>query len=352
MIASAETGRSLVSQGGVRVIDPVPRFAAVCVVRAPTCIRLQVEAAGRIGSNTRPEAHRDDLGVDRMERPRKAVCVHGTYEGLGGSYGPREVSIVRACYAKELGGCNGPLSREHYLSKCVQEHLRAGGEYRLFGAPWLAAGEAIVSINNTQARILCAAHNNALSDLDRGVLPLFSFLDEWRSRMRAGESIEATRVCMPGTVLERWMLKVLVGILVSGNAAFQGQRLRDYRPSRQILDVLFAKQALAPPFGLYMTAKPGARSLEKRDFRFAPIFSGGSPCGARCVIYGVSFVLLLAPYRTDPDGLMTHANYHPMGVRIARHDSDPQYAAELIFEWDFPGSNSGLQLWFRQYGAA
>jgi hypothetical protein len=259
---------------------------------------------------------------------------------------------VRACYAKELGGCHGPLSREHYLSKCVQEHLRAGGEYRLFGAPWLADGEAIASINNTQAKILCVGHNNALSNLDRGVLPLFSFLDEWRLRMREGESIDATRLCMPGAVLERWMLKALVGILVSGNAAFQGKRVRGYRPSRQILDVLFGRQALPPPFGLYMTATPGARSLEKRDFRFAPLFSGDDECGARCVIYGIPFALLLGPYRTDPGGLMAHANYHPMGVRIARRDSNPQFAAELMFEWDSPGSNSGLQLWYGQSGAA
>jgi hypothetical protein len=253
--------------------------------------------------------------------------------------------IVRVCFASPLGDCDGPLSREHFFSKCVQEHLRGRGEYRLYGAPWQKPGEWLSSIENTQARILCARHNNALSDIDGAALAVFAFLDEWRSKIQAGSHVGESSVTIAGAVLERWMLKMLVGVLVSGNAALRQERVRDYTPSRRTLDVLFGITPLSRPFGLYMTAVPGARSLERRDFRFAALFNADKPCGARCVIYGIPFVLLLEPYGSDPDGLLTHSNYRPCGVRIARRAHEQPCAAELRFQWKRGGSSTGLQLW-------
>ncbi len=69
------------------------------------------------------------------------------------------------CYAKNLGNCQGLITREHYISKSVLEI--AGKKIQVSGFPWQENNKPIdIGINSLASNILCEFHNSQLSPLD------------------------------------------------------------------------------------------------------------------------------------------------------------------------------------------
>lgn len=113
------------------------------------------------------------------------------------------------CYAASLGDCDGKPSREHYISRSV---LRLASDTpTVEGMPGLPDGQ--YSIKSLASKILCQKHNTALSHLDavaaQAIGALHRFDEEFKD---AAGTPFPDLVVVDGDLLERWLVKVALGL--------------------------------------------------------------------------------------------------------------------------------------------
>lgn len=124
---------------------------------------------------------------------------------------------LRKCYAEGLGGCYGPLSREHYISRGLIDLGQDEPNGILLGG-LLDIGTPTSSQNLAVSKILCEKHNNDLSVLDAEAIRLCGALFRWN---QSGGYMEEE---FDGDLLLRWQCKSLLGLYVTkmGDREFTG----------------------------------------------------------------------------------------------------------------------------------
>lgn len=124
---------------------------------------------------------------------------------------------LRKCYAEALGGCSGPLSREHYISKGLIDLGQDDPNGILLGG-LLDIRTPTSSQNLAVSKILCEKHNNDLSVLDAEAIRLCETILKWN---QSGGRVEKT---FDGDLLLRWQCKSLLGLYVTkmGDREFTG----------------------------------------------------------------------------------------------------------------------------------
>lgn len=121
------------------------------------------------------------------------------------------VGSMSKCYAAEIGGCGGGLSREHPVSKCLLERLSALGDGADIEAPWFARGRRREMFESAmQTRVLCRDHNRLLSPYDTEACKLFDVI--LASSLKKLETWET----LNGSHIERWALKMLFADVAAG----------------------------------------------------------------------------------------------------------------------------------------
>jgi hypothetical protein len=219
------------------------------------------------------------------------------------------------CYARAAGYCSTKLSAEHFLSSVMLETLMV--DYRgLFirGVPW-ADGGRWVRPETLTAKVLCDAHNNAMSPLD-GFGGLF--FNEYR-RIHADllrDSAVSTVIRFNGFNLERLMLKMLCGLLASGNAAIRGQVLPRDVPE-QWLSVLLGHADFAGTAGLYVSGRVREQVQTRTDqISFGPVFLGERVAGVHMGLPLFQATLITRPVPQNAEGLIhQHSVYRPSTLR-------------------------------------
>jgi hypothetical protein len=155
------------------------------------------------------------------------------------------------CYARSLGGCSG-ISLEHVVTKRIFGNSSSVVSYGM-GTP---DGKRI-GINSAGAKILCSRHNSMLSVLDDEIVRLANAAAEhW-------ESPKTGSVAINGSLIERWMLKLIVGIAASG--------VIDRRPmiaSDSAIRQLFGMEPLSERFALYGLSLPSLTREWNRSVSF------------------------------------------------------------------------------------
>ena len=155
--------------------------------------------------------------------------------------GKKTGRITPGCFAAPLLDCDGgPLSKEHYLSTALLRRFPAS--FTVGGLSWLVTPRRF-SATAFQAKILCARHNNALSSLDAEAARLFDVM------YRAEQGAEVGAHEFDGESLERWALKLLLGLHTSGN--FYGQEGKEILVPDLHLRILFGEQSIPDGCGLY-----------------------------------------------------------------------------------------------------
>src|SRR5665213_2855249 len=71
-------------------------------------------------------------------------------------------SNLNVCWAACLGNCSNKMSREHIVTKAMY----LDNEITVSGMPWCADEPKTVGMAGLTAKILCVAHNSALSKVD------------------------------------------------------------------------------------------------------------------------------------------------------------------------------------------
>ena len=198
---------------------------------------------------------------------------------------PTGVKTV-GCYAAQLGDCDGnSLSAEHYISRNVLQQI--GDNVTFQGFPWAEEPRSI-GIGAATARILCARHNNALSPLDSAAGEFFRCLVDFH----AGDLHGVHQ--FDGEDIERWMMKVLFGLIASRNAGRHDKQKRRSDPPREFLEVLFwdvPLGLLGLRRGLYFFETPDDPALQANVITFIPkTYEQGHPEAG--MLFGLSAVLL------------------------------------------------------------
>lgn len=118
---------------------------------------------------------------------------------------------VSACWAAQMGGCKGPVNREHLVSKAI-----------LGSNPWMKTtapdGRETVFFGGATAPILCQAHNRELGrTADRVAKQLTHALTAAEPLALRGSRVLRSRVDLriSGTDYGRWLCKTHCDFMVS-----------------------------------------------------------------------------------------------------------------------------------------
>ncbi len=107
------------------------------------------------------------------------------------------------CYASFLGPCDR-MSGEHVISRNIF------GDGMLRTRNLRAPDDHAISVDSLTANILCRAHNSRLGNLDDEIKKLSDVILIWR------ETSNSVCVSVNGYLIERWLLKTIVSVFLSG----------------------------------------------------------------------------------------------------------------------------------------
>lgn len=221
-----------------------------------------------------------------------------------------------SCFARDLKDCSRRISREHYISQSIMG-LFQGREAIVSGMPWIPTGEQKkVSFASLTGKMLCERHNHALSSLDAVAARFFRFFtDEW-----SGDIIEVflTR----GYDLERWLLKMLCGLVVSGNATLDGRKLQTWTPQPEWLEILFGSADVKEPAGLHSIV--GNYQAASASLHVTPVFKSatGHPIALEFAVEGIGFLFSMEelPPMRKPTTTGADTRYRPMALQLQKAD--------------------------------
>jgi hypothetical protein len=262
-------------------------------------------------------------------RPRPLVAKSGTAPDRP----------VPGCYAATLGDCGGGISSEHFISEGLLELLasRSDGRGIFARGPAWREGKWL-PLKALGSNILCCRHNEALSVFD-GAMALLG-----RRMLRLGEELNAQDptpwlFAIHGRDVERWLLKVLCGVVAGGHAArASGEPVAREVPDRWVR-ILFGLEEMPPSWGLYVEGAVGRQlRLGVTAINVRPISVKGSSAGVEADVFGWKLVLStmlvqpdLARGAISPDSL-----YRPALLQIPT----PAGAKQIYFHWE-PGDMDG-----------
>ncbi len=157
------------------------------------------------------------------------------------------------CWAAKLGGCGGPLSREHLVSRSLfREHpdFHKSLLY-MYGFSWCEDEPKPVGISSATSKILCRRHNSALSQLDSEAARAFDILTSLSAAIVKPEHFSKceSRYRINGLLLERWFLKTAINMIqVLYPAVFS--------PPTELIELAFGLRPFPPKAGLCLAALP------------------------------------------------------------------------------------------------
>lgn len=239
------------------------------------------------------------------------------------------------CYAAKLGDCSAKISREHYISRTVLARLAVDGLVDLTGLPW-QEGRTIGPLPPTAftGKILCQAQNERLSPLDEAGKAFLEAFDRAHEHLNNVKGVGDAVVRVDGPAIERWLLKMLSGLVASGNAAKNDKAFLALNPPLDLLRILFGLDVFPHDWGLYCRNTAGQKLLRRvNTFKFAPLIKDAEPVGVPygCIaeLFMFSFLLVMNP-TPDRKGI-EGATYRPVAFEF--YHSGESRTAAVVLNW-------------------
>jgi hypothetical protein len=236
--------------------------------------------------------------------------------------------VPRRCYAEILGTCRGKLTLEHFVSRALLADLEPTfiAEGLL---PCDIARSTLASAASVASRVLCAAHNSALSDVDSVVVPFLSASRRFDHELNLGAS-PTTTASVDGYTLERWLAKALLGLVArpgSTSTLFA-------QTHRCLVAVAFGFDILPPPWGVHLDSSPERPMASLHDFSLVALCNPKGECRAMTFSSGSIRWLLALGKSGLPDD-----TYRPYSVELRSS------AATRHLHLDWPtGVGSGMAI--------
>lgn len=242
------------------------------------------------------------------------------------------------CYLRGTNDCSEGINREHYISKNILEQL--GATIEVSGFPWQKdnrhdrySPKALVS------KILCERHNSALSPLDQIAGRSFSHLSQAVRHALLPEQRKPSRMFLvSGQAIERWAIKVLLGLFHSGIARAQREKLIDsYTYDAVDMIRMLLNGDIPGPAGLYVRSERGGFLGSGTGFGIAALTDGTIVKGIRLIFEGLEFDVV-----TDGKNL-------PLGYLASQHRPTQielvgTGTSQVIFTWSHTVSGPTITL--------
>ena len=212
--------------------------------------------------------------------------------------------VTSGCYASSLNDCDGGvLTSEHFFSKSVL-HLLSDSIIEVKGWPWCQDKMKRISIESFKARILCKKHNNNLSGLDDTAGKLFDLFIQYQDKNLNGWHL------LSGEDIEKWMLKLLIGLVASNNVYNSEKTDVNDAPLENWVNILYGSKDMPDGWGLYLFELPKNTEPQKEPIRIS--VSSHEPNSEAWVmgvgLMGFNFLLNMTTYHVkNPDVTL----YHP-----------------------------------------
>jgi len=138
------------------------------------------------------------------------------------------------------------------------------------------------------SRILCGRHNSVLSELDGLAVRLFRAFDEQDAR----DSGQQLLFLFSGHDLERWLLKVLCGLVNSGNLAVN--KPDDLKIPTEWVEILFGVREFHDHQGVYVCRDVGHIFSGPHGLKMKAFAPEGKLDGLGLLICGYEFILSMS----------------------------------------------------------
>ena len=239
------------------------------------------------------------------------------------------------CFARDLLDCSSAISREHYVSAALLREIGGqSGTVEARGMRWLGSGSQILPVDAFVANTLCVRHNTALSPLDLSATRFCKLI-----RRLHPESPDSTPdrpdVCVGiinGHDLERWCVKVLIGLCVSGNLVAKAGHQDSSSPEYHLVKFLFGESAYLP-FARFYVTNP-TRSLPSHSLHVSVTLlstEDGEVAGLSVLLAGLEFALVGATSDYPPS---KHGMNRPAELVVStRHGH-----RRIVLSWERGGS--------------
>jgi hypothetical protein len=236
---------------------------------------------------------------------------------------PSTNESIDECYAASLADCESKLSREHYISEALLKHLNRTNDLRVSGLAWTGTEYRVLPPRALASKILCERHNSALSGLDALAVRFFGAFDE---ESIVGASNELLYL-FSGHDIERWILKILCGLLSSRNLMLDGIP-REPVP-RKWLEILFGDADFGDGAGLYLCKQPGYLMEGEPGLKMRAIAGHGQVTGIALWACSYEFILSTVGFPSRQfDG--RKVVYRPMEL----HSTSEDFEKSVLFSWE------------------
>jgi len=211
-------------------------------------------------------------------------------------------SVHEKCYLSPTGNCGAKITREHFISRNILERIATSTlKFENMGHFFGGKSSVEVGIDAFSAKVLCDAHNSALSALDEEAGSAFSKVEDLGRDLilvNAAEKVVKSFYLSSGIDLERWMVKVYCGLVAAGKIRGIGGTVvrRDTIPLC-FFESLLGRSTLGSPLGLHMHSFVGQkRSVGGFTFATIQLTDGSDGVGGLMLSLGLmNLVLVTSP---------------------------------------------------------
>jgi hypothetical protein len=195
---------------------------------------------------------------------------------------------MKHCWAHIIGGCSDKFSKEHYVGR----KLFANKTVTTHGLHAEIDGKSRL-LTDLEAHILCATHNNLLSDVDKEAIRLEASTDQWFRQERIEDLLEGTNLWTPaqcrvnGSLFSHWLCKLHCNMLT----------LKNRNPPEYYVRYSFGERT-DPALRFHVRSEIG--SVASREDRLSYKNLSGGPCPSNefgtfyIFFWGIEF--LVCPY--------------------------------------------------------
>lgn len=138
------------------------------------------------------------------------------------------------CWAKALGDCDGPMTREHIITRALLPKT-----FKVQGYTWCAEEPRPIGKDSFTSKHLCSAHNNRLSAADAEAVRLRNYLLDFvfvNPRAKQKKQVDPFTT-LSGTLIARWLCKTHCNMKAASRLATNPDFVRyafGQRPTRRL----------------------------------------------------------------------------------------------------------------------
>ena len=238
------------------------------------------------------------------------------------------------CYANKLNNCSEKISREHYISNNLLGELEHNKTVKIAGLAWIDEKEfKLMSRASLGSNILCTKHNSQLSSLDAEIKKLYQTIIDFDKDFNSQTPMLALKT-INGNLIEKWMLKTLVGMIVSKQIINKATGKPITKVAETYIEILFNNHKFPETWGLYFP-KPQSEIIHKFDsISFMPMIGNDEVKAAGFLICNFKFYLVIG----KPDNLDFWGFYRVKEIVFSERSTEKI----LKFEWD--ETNQGVSI--------